>query len=240
MDTEMRWLEMVDQLEDTFKPDYLRLNIPLQDTIDAIDTVDTMEEYRNRVVLHPGAARMAREAATALLVSRLFFELDSLPDCTDTPLWCHGTICCKGPSQQVMDALDRLHPEGLDYTTNSETIGKLAGPNELCSTCGRYSQSVSFLTVHFDKVMDIYVRSKSKQRWRISGFPNSVASISAQQQLQAPFGRFAHGRPGRAPCASCSEQSSVRGRRRKRSSVQSQERQAKKVRCGDEGGEEWG
>lgn len=54
MDTEMRWLEMVDQLDDMFKPDYLRFNIPLQDTPDAIDTIDMMEEYRNRVVLHSG------------------------------------------------------------------------------------------------------------------------------------------------------------------------------------------
>lgn len=238
MDTEMRWLEMVDQLEDTFKPDYLRFNIPLQDTPDAIDTIDTMEEYRNRVVLHSGGARKAREAATALLVSRLFFELDSLPDCATSPLWCHGTIRCKGPSQPVMDALGRLHPEGLDYTTDSETIGKLVGPNELCSTCGRYCQPVSFLAVHFDKVMSIYVRSKSKQRWRISGFPESVASISAKQQLHAPFGRFAHGCPGTAPCKSCDEQRSVSGIRRKRSSVQSQEGRTKRVRCEDKGGED--
>lgn len=112
MDTEMRWLEMVDQLVDTFKSDYLRFNIPLQDTPDAIDTVDKMEEYRNRVVLHSGGTRKACEAATALLVSRLFLELDSLPDCTTTPFWCHGIIRCKGPSQQVMDALDRLNPLG--------------------------------------------------------------------------------------------------------------------------------
>lgn len=205
MDTEMRWLEMLDQLEDTFKPDYLRFNIPLQDTPDAIDTVDTMEEYRNRVVLHSGDARKAREAATALLVSRLFFELDSLPNSTTTPLWCHGTIRFKGPTQQVMDALDRLHPQGLDYTTGSKTIGKLAGSNGICSACRRYCKSVSFLSVHFDKAMNIFVRSKSKQSWRISGFPNSVASISAQQRLQAPFGRFSHGHPGRVPCVSCDE-----------------------------------
>lgn len=79
-------------------------------TPDALDTIDTMEEYRNQVALHPGGARKAREAATALLVSWLFFELDSLPDCDTTPLWCYGTIHCKRPSQQVMDALHRLRP----------------------------------------------------------------------------------------------------------------------------------
>lgn len=235
MDTEMRWLEMVDQLEDTFKPDYLRFNIPLQNTPGTLDTVDTMEEYRNQVAIHPGGAKKAREAATALLVSRIFFELDSLPDCTTAPLWCRGTIHCKGPSQQVMDALHRLHPQGLDLTADSETIGKLDGPNELCSTCGRYCQPVSFFTVHFDKVMNIYVRSKSKQRWRISGFPDSIASISMKQQLQAPFGHYAHGCPGTAPCESCNERKYVRGKRRKRSSIQSQEGRTKRVRYEEQG-----
>ena len=59
IDTEMRWLEMMDQLKDTFKPDYLQFNILLQDTPDAIDTIDTMEEYWNQVVLHSGGARKA-------------------------------------------------------------------------------------------------------------------------------------------------------------------------------------
>lgn len=238
MDTEMRWLEMVDQLEDMFKPDYLQFNIPLQDTPDAIDTIDMMEEYQNQVVLHSGGTRKAQEAATALLMSQLFFELDSLPNCTTSPLWCHRTIHCKGPSQLVMDVLGCLHPEGLDYTTDSEMIGKLVRPNELCSTCRQYCQLVSFLTVYFDKVMSIYVRSKSKQHWQISGFPESVASISAKQQLHAPFGCFTHGHPGTAPCKSCDEQRSVSSIHWKCLSVQSQEGWTKRVHCGDQGRED--
>lgn len=49
-----------------------------------------------------------------------------------------------------MDALHRLRPQELDYTTDSETIGKLDGPNELCPTYGdiasRYLFSQSTLT----------------------------------------------------------------------------------------------
>ena len=236
MDTEIRWLEILDQLEDTFKSDYLWFNIPLQNTPDAIDTIEMIEEYWNWVVLHSGGARKAYEAATTLLVSQLFFELDSLPNSAISPSWCHRTIHCKGPSQPVIDVLDCLHPEGLDYTTDSEKIGKLVRSNELCLIYGQYCQPVSFFAVHFDKVISIYVKSKLKQHWQISGFPESVSSISAKQQLQALFGCFAHGHPGTAPCKRCDEWRSVRGICWKCSFVQSQEGQTKRVCCG----EKWG
>lgn len=233
MDTEIRWQDLVDQLEESVRPDYLRLNIPLQDTPYGIDTVDTMEEYRNRVILHPGAARKARETATALLVSRFFFQLQDLPNDTPSPFRAHGTIHCKGPSRQVLDALHCLHPQGLDYFTDSETIGRLTSSDELCPDCGRYTQPVSFSTTHFDQVVNIYVRAKSKQQWRISGFPDSMASVSIKQQLHAPFGRSTHGRPSVAPCGRCDGGTYVRGRRRKHSSARSQGERTKRTRCGD-------
>ncbi|THC87635.1 hypothetical protein EYZ11_012916 [Aspergillus tanneri] len=108
MDTETKWLEMMGQLEDAHKEDYLRLNIPLRDVPSAIDTVEVMEEYRNLVILSPGSARMAREAATALLVSRFYFVLEILPEDTMAPFWCYGTIRCKGHAKQVVDALVHL------------------------------------------------------------------------------------------------------------------------------------
>ncbi|KAE8383882.1 patatin-like phospholipase [Aspergillus bertholletiae] len=100
MDTESKWLEMIGQLEDIYKEDYLRLNIPLRDMPSAIDTVEVMEEYRNLVTISPGSARMAREAATALLVSRFYFVLETLPEDTVTPFWCYGAIRCKGRAKQ--------------------------------------------------------------------------------------------------------------------------------------------
>ncbi|GMF77642.1 unnamed protein product [Aspergillus oryzae] len=234
MDTESKWLEMIGQLEDIYKEDYLRLNIPLRDMPSAIDTVEVMEEYRNLVTISPGSARMAREAATALLVSRFYFVLETLPEDTVTPFWCYGTIRCKGRAKQVVDTLGHLHPQGLDYITDSETIGPLKGLSELCSACGRYCRPVSFLVAHPDKVVNIYLKTPTKKRWRISGFPESMASFTGCQQLYAPFGRRDHGRLGSSPCSSCDGRGRpTHGMRRKRSSGKSWNSPTKRFRSTD-------
>ncbi|KAA8647901.1 uncharacterized protein ATNIH1004_006603 [Aspergillus tanneri] len=59
MDTETKWLEMMGQLEDAHKEDYLRLNIPLRDVPSAIDTIEVMEEYRNLESRYPDVHRLS-------------------------------------------------------------------------------------------------------------------------------------------------------------------------------------
>jgi hypothetical protein len=50
-----------------------------------IDNVEAMEDYKNLVALQPGAARMAREAASSLLISRFYFVLGGWPENTTKP-----------------------------------------------------------------------------------------------------------------------------------------------------------
>lgn len=50
-----------------------------------LDDVGKMDYYRNKVITQPGSARIARNAATMLLVSRLYFEISSLPRDAATP-----------------------------------------------------------------------------------------------------------------------------------------------------------
>ncbi|KAE8397422.1 hypothetical protein BDV37DRAFT_291986 [Aspergillus pseudonomiae] len=214
MDTESTWLEMMGQVEDAYKEDYLRLNIPLRDMSSGIDTV---------------------EAATALLVARLYFVLESLPEETGTPFWCYGTIRCKGPAKQVVDALGHLYPQGLDYITDSDTIGSLKGQNELCLACGRYRRQVSLFVAHLEKVVNIYLKKDAKSRWGINGFPGSMASFAKDQEFYAPFGRLDHGRSGLSPCESCDGREILgNGMRRKRSSAGSRNSRPKKLRSTDE------
>ena len=47
-----------------------------------IDNVEAIEDYENLVVLQPGAARLAREAASSLLISRFYFVLGGWPENT--------------------------------------------------------------------------------------------------------------------------------------------------------------
>ena len=70
---------MWSQLEDTFKPDYFRFDVPLRSMPSTIDNVEAIEDYENLVVLQPGAARLAREAASSLLISRFYFVLGGWP-----------------------------------------------------------------------------------------------------------------------------------------------------------------
>ncbi|PYH80588.1 phospholipase, patatin family protein [Aspergillus uvarum CBS 121591] len=233
MDTETEWTKMVEQSESERKQDYIRLNIPLQDEPSAIDAVETMEHYRNLVILYPGSARMAREAATALLISRFFFVMCTLPEDTTSPFWCWGVIRCKGPAKQIVESLEQLYPQGLTFTTDLEVIGQFEGLGELCLDCGRYCRPITFLSHHLDKTVNIYLKTRTKKRWRISGFPDSLASYAQRQHFYAPFGRPDHGCPGAALCGSCDESvGPQQGQRRKRASLDSRRGQRKKVRGG--------
>ncbi|KAL4860433.1 hypothetical protein BDV12DRAFT_205068 [Aspergillus spectabilis] len=180
MDTEFNWSKMWGQLEDGLKPDYLRLNVPLLDSASAIDAVEAMEEHQNLVLSHPGAARMAREAATALLVSRFFFMLDRLPEDTVNPFWCHGTIHCRGHASSVVAQLQELYPDGLLFTTDTERIGSLVGGKQICGSCGQYRQQVSFIMAHSGIEMNIHLKTQAKKHWRISRFPGTLASFGAK------------------------------------------------------------
>ena len=143
-----------------------------------IDNVEAIEDYENLVVLQPGAARLAREAASSLLISRFYFVLGGWPENTTKSFWCRGTIRCKGRARELISALQRLYPRGLEYTTNAGPVGRFAGLEEVCPTCERYCRPTLFFARHTDEEVSIYIRSETKQRWRISGFPSSIASLA--------------------------------------------------------------
>lgn len=232
MDTESKWKEMKSQLDESIAEDYRRFNVLLQDIQVAIDDVEAMDRYRNLVTVQRGSGKSAKEAAVELLISRFFFVLDAIPDSTSTPIWCHGTIRCKGPIQELLPTLQRLLPQTLDFSTDTEPLGHLLGQRAICPACGRYCRPVSFPIHHFDDIINIYLRAGRQQRWRINGFPARVASFIDKQGLSSPFGRPDHGHPGTQPCDACDvSRMPFRGRRRKRTERQSIEEQARKRVC---------
>lgn len=191
----------------------------LGNTPHTINAVETIEDYRNLVILQVGSARIARDAATALLISRLFFVVSSLPENTTTAFWYRGSVRCKGPAQKVILALENLYPDRLSYISDCGLIDRFRGLDSLCPLYRCYNRSVSFLTRHLDYTVNIYIQTSSKKRWRIGGFPENVASFISGQGLQSSFGHNNHGYPCRDPCQSCNViQNSDRGRRRKRES----------------------
>ncbi|KAJ5255846.1 hypothetical protein N7505_010997 [Penicillium chrysogenum] len=219
METDSDWKKWRGRLNDSVKSDTHRLDVSLGKAPHTIDAVEAMEDYRDLVILQVGSGRMARDAATTLLVSRFFFVVDSLPEDTATAFWCRGSVRCKGPARMVILALENLYPDGLSYVSDCGLIDKFGGLDSLCPSCGCYNRSISLLARHLEYTVNIYIQTSSKKRWRIGGFPECVASFVSRQGLWSSFGQDNHGYPCRQPCQSCDvTPSPVRGRRRKRKS----------------------
>ncbi|CAG7947024.1 unnamed protein product [Penicillium salamii] len=180
---------------------------------------ETIEDYRNLVILQISSTRIARNAAIALLISRLFFVVSSLPENTTTAFWYRGSVRCKRPAHNMILVLENLYPDRLSYVSDYGLIDRFRGLDSLYPVCRYYNRSISFLTRHFDYTVNIYIQTNSKKRWRIGGFPKNVASFVSEQGLLSSFGYNNHRYPCRDPCQSCDAiQNSDRGRRRKRES----------------------
>ncbi|GKZ59930.1 hypothetical protein AnigIFM49718_006254 [Aspergillus niger] len=78
--TKSKWLQLVDRLDEATKPDYIRMDVALDNLPCTIDDLEVMDDYRNLVILQPGSARLARATATAMLVARFYFVLERLEE----------------------------------------------------------------------------------------------------------------------------------------------------------------
>ncbi|KAJ5239565.1 hypothetical protein N7468_004184 [Penicillium chermesinum] len=203
MDTEQDWRKYKSRLSRQGAFDTIRLNVPLGDTPNGIDAVARIEEYRGLVIAQPGSARMAREAATMLLVSRFYFIICGLPEDTTAPFWCCGMIRCKGPAQSIIEALEHLYPDGTRWMSDYGLLENFQGQSGICPSCGGYSQEIRILARHEDHEINIFLETGSKKRWRASGFPATVASFVDKQGFHSRFGRDDHGKPGWASCKMC-------------------------------------
>lgn len=222
METDSDWKKWRSRLTDEVKEDCHRLDVSLGEAPQTIDAVETMDEYSNLVLLQPGSARMARETATTLLVSRFFFLAGPLPEHTAAPFWCSGSVRCRGSARKIISALEHLYPEGLSYVSDSGLIDNFGGLDNLCPSCGCYNRPISFLTRHLDHTVNVYVQNRSKKRWRISGFPETVATFALRQGLHTPFGRGDHDCPSRHPCHECDViRDATKSKRRRRQSTES-------------------
>ncbi|KAJ5959158.1 uncharacterized protein N7479_006308 [Penicillium vulpinum] len=66
------------RINEVNRPDYYRLNITLRALPSHIDTVESIDNYRDLVLLQYRSARIAREAAITFLISRFYFVLISV------------------------------------------------------------------------------------------------------------------------------------------------------------------
>ncbi|KAJ5475413.1 hypothetical protein N7539_007700 [Penicillium diatomitis] len=230
MNTDADWKKWRNRLTDDSKTDSHRLDAPLESTDSNLDSVESMERLRDLVILQPGSSRMVREAVSTLLVSRFFFLIQSVPEQATCPFWCYGTVRCKGPAREIITALERLHPDGLQYTSQDGYVERFNGVRSICDTCGCYYQPMSFLVPHLDQRVEVFITNTTKKQWRISGFPATVRQMIHRQNFGFSFGRDDHGYPCREDCRSCGKSGIPGGQRRKRRTSLSQSRDLKRVR----------
>lgn len=223
LDGEKKWKDLVSQLDDDAKQDHIRLNVPLKGMAAAIDNINDIDLYRDLVILQPGVARMAAEAASALLISTFYFVLDTIPESNDGNLHCRGTIRCRPPVKSILPPLNLLHgSQQMCFATESEFLGYFLGEKDICSCCKRYAKKISFEVRHLDEEIIIYMELDRKQRRKISGFPDTVNSFIKEQGFLSPFGNPHHDSPGTQRCTACDNS--------KRKSSQSQSSRPQKMR----------
>lgn len=206
--------DLENRLEESSKPDYFRFNVSLKGPAPApaIDNIDCMDELRNTVLMEPGVSQKAREAASALLISRFFFELDTAPtELRSGAFHCQGSIRCRGNSPSVVSSLSRLHPQQMDFVTDNETLGRFDGSEDICQSCHRYRKNVVFHVRHPTDSISIYLRIDRQLRRKISGFPQTMKWFAKEQKLDCVFGTPEHGCASKSPCRACQPIQNVPG-----------------------------
>ncbi|CAG8428380.1 unnamed protein product [Penicillium salamii] len=165
---------------DAWISDYHRLNVELNRTPNTIDSVETINDYRNLVLGQPGNSRRAQQATTTLL--------------------CRGSIRCKGSARDVIMALIRLYPEGLTYVSGKNMVDSFHGLDDLYESCGSYLRPLSFIVYYFNHPVNLFLQASLTHRWRLNRFPESLANFAAKQGLTSLFGHSNHGFLGRIAC----------------------------------------
>jgi hypothetical protein len=59
LDTHLKWLHIMDEVDNRIKEDYLQFNITLKDIPPAINNTGAMDDYQNLVILQPRSLKMA-------------------------------------------------------------------------------------------------------------------------------------------------------------------------------------
>ncbi|PGG97519.1 hypothetical protein AJ80_09688 [Polytolypa hystricis UAMH7299] len=206
LDGEEMWTDLLNQLDDKEKADYMRLNVPLGRKASSIDNVSDLDSYRNLVLCHPSTSKMVAEVASALLISCFYFELLGTPVGEEGHFRCSGIIRCQPAARAIVPPLKECHgSRPMYFVTDKETLGCFLGLEDICPSCSRYRKAVSFRVRHPDETITIYLRIDRNRQRKISGFPDTVSSFVSAQGLASPFGTPHHGSRSVRSCEMCND-----------------------------------
>ncbi len=203
-DGESNFRDVINNLEESSRDDYIRLNVLLSTDEPDIDNTSRMTELRKSVDKNSELSERCYRTIYALLVAAFYFELRSISKkVSGDRLQCLETIRCRLPGETMIELLHKIHPSPLAFITSVKTLGRLEGRRDLCSLCRRFRKHVEFTVRDLDQVQTILVQSPEKPRRKISAFPQSMQWFIHRQGLDAPFGTAYHEDSAHKSCSLC-------------------------------------
>ncbi|GBF64106.1 hypothetical protein TMEN_6778 [Trichophyton mentagrophytes] len=123
-DGEESWREIWELLDDEARSRYIRLNVPFPTGArQSIDNPNQMDGLSKWVQKQPLQFLQIPRAISLLLKSSFFFELDSLPRFQYGLFLCTGSVQCRTPPKQTIEALQSLYPERITFYKNDIDLG---------------------------------------------------------------------------------------------------------------------
>lgn len=210
IDGESLWRDIYNGLTSLERPDYVRLNVTLEQE-PAMDDTSSIDLLKSTVQDQADLSHLQDICAT-LVVSSFYFELLRSPtldsNMRDGGYQCSGRVLCRGDPQEVLSALDRVLPGPLELVVSGDVVkGQPFEPHlYICCGCSKFSRHITFRVRHpRDKLVIGIKRSDCEHPIRrLSGFPESMEWFTHAQRLRSPFGHRGEPR-SMLPCSSCDD-----------------------------------
>lgn len=126
-------------------------------------------------------------AISILLKSSFFFELDSPPQFQCGLFLCTGTVRCRTPPKQTIEALLSLYPGQISFYKNNIDLGVYLLERDICGSYRWYNRPLQFYIRDLREVITISLHYEGRQN-ALSQFPQSMKWFSERQGLDNKFG----------------------------------------------------
>ena len=191
MDGEKAWHEVSNTVSSQSKTRLHRLNVRLEGRYLSLDEVDYIPTLKERTLDECKANNQLEVVTNSLIASLFYFELDTLPDHSDSGVVCKGTIFCRLqlPRAGRKALLAYLKEHNAFFLINGRPLRAV----DVIPRCAPpFRQKVSVQVSSADDTIGISLRHSSMSPNLISGLPKTVKALIDLQMLNAPFGRPDH------------------------------------------------
>ena len=203
-DGDVQWRGLLNDVSTDRRDNFVRMNVSLPESALALDNLDGMEALSNAVSLSYGSPGEVSSIAATLLLSRLFFTLDSLPVYTNYATYhCRGTIRSRVPGHNLSKAIKGLGIDSASFLFGEEILATTMWQDDICRVCHCFCVKVEFCVSSLEALTWLTVEIDSMRKG-LSSFPQTMDWFIEQQGLRAAFGRKDQGQVGRSlGCHAC-------------------------------------